>query len=569
MPRTIRTSETDPIRIASISPGPSFGRIGITFCPGKKDPAGGFAHWDRDLATDLNAIRDWGAATIITLIEEREIKMLKVPMLGAEVLRRQMNWWHLPIADVSVPNETTEAEWQTQGEGIRAVLRAGFNVVFHCRGGLGRAGTMAARIVAELGLPPSWAVEEVRRVRPGAIETSEQEDVVRCSRPMPELVPDTSPAAVEDRAVGALLGLTPRDSCDPIKDMVGGGPFRLEPGQWTDDTSMALALAESHLEKGDLDEKDLMGRFVQWWREGRYSCTGRCFDIGNTTRAALERWLKTGDPIAGSTAASGAGNGSLMRLAPVALRYWNNHEKLRDVASRQSRTTHAATEAVDACIAFAGMLADAIAGKPRSEVLRPRGEGLAATIAAIVDGSWRGKRRSEIKASGYVAHTLEAAVWSVARTADFKSAVLLAGESWRGRRYDRGGRRATGGCTLRSFWHAPTLERAGCLVGLDSESGARACDVRKLVNSEGDMASACSRPLNDLKQFPKRAGGDGGQKPSRNQNRRSAAEAYAGNCQVPPWGRFQRDSATTRMRDSRRSAADRSDEANRGNPYSE
>ena len=81
--------------------------------------------------------------------------------------------------------------------------------------------------------------------------------------------------------------------------MVGGGPFSLEPGQWADDTSMALALAESLLEKGDLDERDLMGRFVQWWQKGSYSCTGRCFDIGNTTRTALERWLRTNDPISG------------------------------------------------------------------------------------------------------------------------------------------------------------------------------------------------------------------------------------------------------------------------------
>jgi ADP-ribosyl-[dinitrogen reductase] hydrolase len=222
------------------------------------------------------------------------------------------------------------------------------------------------------------------------------------------------------------LEFTPRDSHDLIEDMVGGGPFCLEPGQWTDDTSMALALAESLLEEGGLDEQDLMGRFVQWWQKGSYSCTGRCFDIGNTTRAALERWLTTNDAISGSTASSAAGNGSLMRLAPVALRYWSNREKLREVAARQSRTTHAAAEAIDACIAFAGMLADAIAGKARSEVLRPRGQALTAKIAAIMGGSWRGKPRSEIRASGCVVHTLEAAIWSVARTADFKNAVLLA-----------------------------------------------------------------------------------------------------------------------------------------------
>ena len=107
----------------------------------------------------------------------------------------------------------------------------------------------------------------------------------------------------EARATGALLGLAvgdalgttlefrPRDSYPHIEDMVGGGPFRLEPGQWTDDTSMALCLADSLLADGGLDQRDLMARFVRWWQCGERSATGRCFDIGNTTRAALQRFI--------------------------------------------------------------------------------------------------------------------------------------------------------------------------------------------------------------------------------------------------------------------------------------
>ena len=145
--------------------------------------------------------------------------------------------------------------------------------------------------------------------------------------------------------------------------MVGGGPFSLEPGQWTDDTSMALALADSLIACDGLDETDLMRRFVNWRENGEYSAPARCFDIGAHLSGALRRFKATGDPIAGSTDPMSAGNGSLMRLAPVAVRYWNDPDALRDVAARQSRTTHGAPEAVSACVAYAGLIAEAIAGR--------------------------------------------------------------------------------------------------------------------------------------------------------------------------------------------------------------
>ena len=250
-------------------------------------------------------------------------------------------------------------------------------------------------------------------------------------------VPETSAAAIRDRAVGALLGLAigdavgttlefkARDSYSMLTDMVGGGPFRLQPGQWTDDTALALALADSLLVGEDLDEADLLRRFIEWQEVGTYSCTGRCFDIGTTTSQGLRRWRQTGSVVAGAND-SAAGNGSLMRLAPVAVRFWRDRAKLRDVAARQSRTTHGAYEAVDACVAYAEVIADAIEGRPVNEVLRVRTEPYAGRIAGIMAGSWRGKHRDQVKASGYVAHSLEASLWSVGRTDSFKDAVLLA-----------------------------------------------------------------------------------------------------------------------------------------------
>lgn len=169
-----------------------------------------------------------------------------------------------------------------------------------------------------------------------------------------------------------------------------------------------------------------MTRFVRWYEDGAYSCTNDCFDIGNITRQALGRFTRTGNPAAGSTDPMSAGNGSLMRLAPVAIRHWRDRDVMADVAARQSLTTHGAPEAVDACVAFAEMLADAIAGRPRSEVLRSGAGNLAGTIAPIMAGSWRGKRRGAIKSSGYVAHSLEAALWCIGRTSSFEDAVLLA-----------------------------------------------------------------------------------------------------------------------------------------------
>ena len=253
-----------------------------------------------------------------------------------------------------------------------------------------------------------------------------------------EQQPDQSTEARRDRALGALLGLAvgdalgttlefaARDSKPRVTDIVGGGPFGLEPGQWTDDTSMALALADSLIACDGLDETDLMQRFVRWRENGEYSATGRCFDIGLTVSGALRRYKATGDPLSGSTDPMSAGNGSLMRLAPVAIRYWDNPDSLRDAAIRQSCTTHGAPEAVSACVAYAGLIAEAIAGGPCSDILEPRKTDHAGRIAPIMAGSWRGRDRTDIRASGYVAHSLEASLWCVGRTGAFEDAVILA-----------------------------------------------------------------------------------------------------------------------------------------------
>ena len=434
-----KTSESDPLRIPSVIPCDDFGRIGLTLCPGKKDPRGRTGSWDRDLDRDLDEVQRWGATAVVSLITDQEFDLLQVRGLPEAVQSRHMEWWHLPIPDGQPPGAEFERAWKAAGEAIRDRLRMGFDVLVHCKGGLGRAGTVAARVLVELGETCNNAIRKVRDARSReAIETREQEGhVMRCT-PRAPIVPSATVDGIRDRASGALLGLAvgdalgttlefrDRDEAPRLVDMAGGGPFNLPRGCWTDDTAMALALADSLLASKSLDCRDLMERFVSWWRYGEYSCTGHCFDIGLTTRLALERYRQTGDPLAGSTDPLSAGNGSLMRLAPVALRFWSDRTRLGCAAAQQSRTTHAAQASVAGCRAFAEMLADAISGKPRPAVLAPKSFEGDRAIAEIIGGSWRGRTRDEIRSSGYVVHTLEAAIWSVARTANFRNAVLLA-----------------------------------------------------------------------------------------------------------------------------------------------
>ncbi|MGE8131362.1 ADP-ribosylglycohydrolase family protein [Methylobacterium sp. NPDC080182] len=243
---------------------------------------------------------------------------------------------------------------------------------------------------------------------------------------------------IRNRALGAFIGLAvgdalgttlefeARDAKPPVYDMAGGGPFDLLPGQWTDDTSMALCLADSLIACGGLNERDLMERFCRWYQAGENSCTGGCFDIGVTTREALEQFRRTGDPLGGPTDARTAGNGSIMRLAPVALRYWNDAECLSEASQRQSYATHGADEAVDACDALGSVLASLIAGKPLRDVLSASYGPFCPGVQTVMNGSYQGKARSAIRSSGYVIHTLEAALWCVSETTTFRDAVLLA-----------------------------------------------------------------------------------------------------------------------------------------------
>lgn len=246
---------------------------------------------------------------------------------------------------------------------------------------------------------------------------------------------------------GALLGLAAGDALgttlefeqpgtfEPIEDMIGGGPYKLKPGQWTDDTSMALCLAASLVETGGFDPRDQMERYVRWWHEGYMSSTGSYFDIGGTVQTALSTFKSAGDPFSGSTDPHSAGNGSLMRLAPVVMFYAADAEEAISRAADSSRTTHGTAEAVDACRYFAGLIIGALQGRSKDDLLSEsfspvpllwRSEPLELAIANIAAGSFKEKEPPDIRGGGYVVHCLEAALWAFHKSKDFRSGALLA-----------------------------------------------------------------------------------------------------------------------------------------------
>lgn len=227
-------------------------------------------------------------------------------------------------------------------------------------------------------------------------------------------------------AVGTTLEFHPRVSFAPIRDMVGGGPFRLEPGEWTDDTSMALCLGTSLIETNGFDPVDQMNRYCRWRDHGYLSSNGSCFDIGKTVSAALEKYRVTGNPYAGSSHPRSAGNGSIMRLAPVPMFYFPDEEAAVEYAAKSSRTTHGTAECVDACRLLASLLVRALSGHGKEELLFGSSFEGAEKIADIARASYLNKTETEIKGSGYVVASLEAALWCFLHTDTFEAAILRA-----------------------------------------------------------------------------------------------------------------------------------------------
>jgi ADP-ribosylglycohydrolase len=250
-----------------------------------------------------------------------------------------------------------------------------------------------------------------------------------------------------ERYCGSLLGLAVGDalgvplefkvpgSFTPITDMIGGGPFSLKPGQWTDDTSMALCLAESLIEKRDFEPVDQLIRYCKWYRTGYLSSTGQCFEIGMTVKEALEKFERYQQPNCGSTDQYSAGKAPLVRLAPVALFYAHIPQQAIEKSGESAKTTHQMQTAIDACRYFGALLVGAVNKVEKQKLLSKRyspavgyweKKPLVKEIDAIACGSFKQKQPPTIIGNGYIVKSLEAALWAFYHSQNFEEGALKA-----------------------------------------------------------------------------------------------------------------------------------------------
>jgi len=252
----IRTSQTDPLQIATITLPWLPGRIGLTICPGKKGESTFGGPWYRDLETDLTVVREWGAGCLVTLMEKQELHILEVDDLPAKTEQTGMDWLHLPIRDLEVPHQDWLRKWKREiGPDLRRRLLQGERIAIHCRGGLGRSGLVAGLLLRDLGIPPEDTIPMIRRARPGAVETAEQEEYVK------NYIPWTGRqthahylVCLRGGAVGDALGWPVEfSSLDEIQSTYGPRgitcPIANQQDRFeiTDDTQMSLFTAEALL----------------------------------------------------------------------------------------------------------------------------------------------------------------------------------------------------------------------------------------------------------------------------------------------------------------------------------
>jgi ADP-ribosyl-[dinitrogen reductase] hydrolase len=361
----MKTSQTHPLQINAVSAGN--GKIGLTFCPGKKQPDSHSGPWDRDLETDLLAIKSWGASALVTLIEDHEFGELQVSDLGALAESIGLEWHHLPITDVSVPDATFEQSWTYSGHRLRSLLLAGKGIVVHCKGGLGRTGTIASRLMIELGEDAEEAIRDIRHARPGSIETfgheNSQEDYVRHCK---AISTDTN---FTDRVLGCLMGGAVGDafgyevefkSLKLIIDSFGENGitepvFHGDKLIVSDDTQMTMFTLEGLLRANTDDADDVNEQirraYVDWLStqtemDSKWIPTGDLYDEdvlkncrapGNTCVSALRNggWGTIDKRINNSK-----GCGGVMRTAPLGLvRQWTP-EQAFDAAAKAAAITH-------------------------------------------------------------------------------------------------------------------------------------------------------------------------------------------------------------------------------------
>jgi len=360
---TVLTSQSHPLTISSVAVPTSDGLIGMTICPGKQQANASSGHFKRDLGLDLDLIKSWGASAVVSLMPQHELESLAVAHLGAEVEARGMQWFHLPIPDVSTPDASFERCWIYSGLRLRQILHSGKNILVHCRGGLGRTGMIAAKLLVELGRNAESAIAEVRQARPGAIQTHLQENYVRASRLPPN-------DAWLDRLLGCLLGgavgdafgyAVEFDSLNTIKTRYGNQGLTqpiYEHGQLivSDDTQMTLFTMEGMLrvanDRATGDPQQLLNEirlsYLDWLGTQNSMPTGKG-SIGTLAKSAALRVRRApGNTCLSALRGGGKGSieikvndskgcGAVMRTAPIG--FLQNIDVF-DLGARAGALTH-------------------------------------------------------------------------------------------------------------------------------------------------------------------------------------------------------------------------------------
>jgi ADP-ribosyl-[dinitrogen reductase] hydrolase len=313
----------------------------------------------------------------------------------AAALPVSIDYLRKPIRDHGTP--AAPAQMAEILAGLRAALREGRRVYLHCRAGIGRTGMVAGCLLVEQGRSGEDALTELNRLWrqsaratqwPAVPETEEQIDYVRhWSATAPEDDPLFEPATLaaarglRARFQGALLGLAAGDAVaaatqyrrpgrfTPVGDMIGGGPFDLPRGGWSDDTAMALCLAESLLAREGFDARDQVARYRRWQQEGYLSATGQCVGItAGTARAlALARWRR--QPFSGSHDPQAQDPETLSRVAPVAMYFFARAAAASEQSAEAARTTSQAPRVLAACRTLGEALHAALSGQAKARIM--------------------------------------------------------------------------------------------------------------------------------------------------------------------------------------------------------
>lgn len=410
---------------------------------------------DEEMAERIARICAAGIDSFIDLTEPGE----REPYSG--VLPAGVDYQRMPIEDHGLPHSADHMAEIVAALGRE--LARGRKVYVHCRAGIGRTGMLVACHLVATGRTPEDALTELNKLWKQCArssqwrrvpETEEQRDfvlqqagavarIVAGDEPLPEEAALGAARRLRGRFQGALFGLATGDALAAptqmlkrggfatVHDLIGGGNYDLPRGAWSDDTAMALCLAESLLERHDFDPRDQVARYTRWQQQGHQSATGQCIGITASVARALAtaKWRR--QTFAGSHDPRQLDPDPLTRVAPAVMYWFAAPATALERAAESARTTCQAPEVLLACRLLAAMLHAALSGQTKEAVLTPpeakslRAQG-ASRVPAIATGSYRGRSPATLKPSGDALDLLEAALWAFHAHSTWREGALAA-----------------------------------------------------------------------------------------------------------------------------------------------